>query len=126
MAFFGNAVDSPINLRGALHDLPKNPKKFCPRFIYGETRTAEDHVKVFKEICNRKKIANEDVVLHLFPYSLGEISFNWYMNLPPGCIGDWETFKKLFLEQFKTFINPAMLHQQFIASTVHINKKGSS
>ena len=37
------------------------------------------------------------------------------MNLPPRCIGDWETFKKLFLEQFKTFINLAVLHQQFIS-----------
>ena len=83
MAFFTNVVDSPINLRGALHDLPKNPEKFCPGFIYGETRATKDHVKVFKEICNRKKIANEDVVLRLFPYSLGEIAFNWYMNLPP-------------------------------------------
>ena len=95
---FENAVDSPINLRGALHDLPKNPKKFCPRFIYGETQTVEDHVKIFKEIFNWKQIANEDVVLYLFPYYLGEIVFNWYINFPPWCIGDWDTFKKKILE----------------------------
>ena len=115
MAFFANAVNSPINLTGPLHDLPKNPEKFCPRFIFGETRTAEDHVKVFKEVCNRKQIANEDVVLRLFPNSLGEVAYNWYVNLPPGCIGNWDTFERLFLEQFKTFINPAVIHQQFIS-----------
>ncbi len=76
MAFFANAVDSPLSLRSALH---------------------------------------EDVVLRLFPYSLGEIGFNWYVNLPLGCIGDWDIFKKSFLEQFKTFINPAVIHQQFIS-----------
>ena len=54
MAFFANVVDSPINLTGALHDLLKNPKNFFPRFIYEEARTVEDHIKVFKEICNRK------------------------------------------------------------------------
>lgn len=62
-----------------------------------------------------QKIANEDVVLRLFPYSLGEVSYNWYINLPPGCIRDWETFEKLFLEHFKTFINPGVIHQQFIS-----------
>ena len=37
------------------------------------------------------------------------------MNLPPRGIGDWETLERLFLEQFKTFINPTVLHQQFIS-----------
>lgn len=54
MAFFANVVDSPINLQGPLNDLPKNPKKFCPRFIYKETQKTKDHIKDFKEICNWK------------------------------------------------------------------------
>ena len=58
MAFFANTVDSPINLRGALHDLPKNPEKFFPRFIYGETWTFEDHVIVFKEICVQSNLSH--------------------------------------------------------------------
>ena len=70
---------------------------------------------MIKEICNKKQITNEDVVLHLFPYSLGEVSYNWYVNLPPGCIRDWENFDKSFLEQFKTFVNLAVIHQQFIS-----------
>ena len=55
------------------------------------------------------------MVLHLFPYSLGEVSFNWYVNFLQRCIEDWDTFEKLFLKQFKTFLNPAMLHQQFMS-----------
>jgi hypothetical protein len=55
------------------------------------------------------------VVIFLFPYSLREVSFNWYANLPPRCVKDWDTFQKLFLEQFKTFINLVVIHHQFIS-----------
>ena len=55
------------------------------------------------------------MILHVFLYSLGEVTFNCYINFPPRCIGDWDTFKKLFLEQFKTFINSIVIHQQFIS-----------
>lgn len=114
MAFFANAIDSPIKLQGALNDLPKNPKKLCPRFIYEETRIAKDHIKVSKEICNQKQVQQENVVLCLFPYSLGEVAFNWYVNLPPGCIQNWITFEIFFLHQFKIFVNPTMIHHQII------------
>lgn len=113
--YFFNAQSSPLNLTRPLHDLPKNLEKFCPWFIYGESRTAEDHIKIFKEICNRNQIQHMDVVCHLFPYTLGEMAFNWYLNLPPASIRDWNYFERNFLEQFKIYVDPTLLYHQFIS-----------
>jgi hypothetical protein len=55
------------------------------------------------------------VVLYLFPYSLGEVSFNWYMNFLLGYIQNWAAFEKLFLEKFKFFVNLVVIHHQFIS-----------
>lgn len=78
--FFENAQSSPLNIQGKIHQLPKNPEKFCPCFIYGESRTAEEHVHAFKELCNRKEISHQVIMCRLFPYTQGEFSYNWYLN----------------------------------------------
>ena len=75
MTFFDNMQDSPISLQPPLHDLPMNPNNFSLRYIYEESRMTEDHVKVLKEIFNRKKVQHKDVVIHLFPYTFGETFF---------------------------------------------------
>lgn len=115
MDFFANAQDSPISLQGKFHDLLENPDKFTPRYIYEESKTAEDHIKVFKEICNRKQVQHEDVVVRLFPYTFGKMSFQWYLNMPPACITDWASFESRFLDQFKAFIDLAVAYNQFVA-----------
>lgn len=56
MDFFANIIDSLINLQGLLHDLPKKLERFFLRFIYGETWTTKYHIKVFKKICNQKRL----------------------------------------------------------------------
>ena len=56
-----------------------------------------------------------DVVCHLFPYTLEEMTFNWYLNLPPTSIRDWNSFERKFLEQFKIYIDTTILHHQFIS-----------
>ena len=56
-----------------------------------------------------------DVVCRLFPYTLGEMVFNWYLNLPPASIRDWNSFERFFLEQFKIYVDPTFLYHQFIS-----------
>ena len=56
-----------------------------------------------------------DVVCHLFPYTLGEMAFNWYLNLPLTSIRDWNSFERIFLEQFKIYVDPTFLYHQFIS-----------
>ena len=56
-----------------------------------------------------------DVVCHLFPYTFGEMTFNWYLNLPPTSIRDWNSFRGKLLEKFNMYIDLAILHHQFIS-----------
>ena len=58
------------------------------------------------------------MVLHLFPYSLGEVSFNWYVNLPLGCVGHW-TLLKIILGTIHNFLKP-----KYDTSPININQKG--
>ena len=56
-----------------------------------------------------------DMVCYLFTYTLGEMAFNWYLNIPLASIRDWKSFERIFLEQFKIYIDPTLLHHQFIS-----------
>ena len=122
MAFFENTQDSPISLQPLLHNLSKNPIKFAPRYIYEESKMVEEHIKVFKELCNRKQVQHENVVIRLFPYTFGEIEFQWYVHLSPACITNWASFEGLFFEQFKTYVNPTLLHHQFMTMRKDLGK----
>lgn len=82
MVFFTVNEISPLNVGATLNELSKNPEKLCPKYVYGESRIIEDCIKNFKEIFNQAHIAHMDVVCKLFPYSLGEFTYNWYLNLP--------------------------------------------
>lgn len=76
---------------------------------------SKDHVKSFKEIYNMKQIHHENVIVSMFLYTLEKMEFNWYVNLPSTCIKDLESFKNMFLDQFKAFMNLTILHHQFIS-----------
>ena len=102
--------------------MPKNPDKFAPSYIYEESRIVEEYMKVFKELCNLKQVQHEDVVVYLFPYTLGEIAFQCYIHLPLACITDWASFEGLFLEQFKAYINLALLHYQFMTMRKYLGE----
>lgn len=55
------------------HDLPRNPDKLCPKFqIHSD---AEEHLRIFKDMCGRARIQHEDVVCILFPYTLSNKSY---------------------------------------------------
>ena len=56
-----------------------------------------------------------DMVCCLFPYTLGEMAFNWYLNLPPASIRDWNSFERIFLEQFKIYVDPTFLYHHLIS-----------
>lgn len=75
----------------------------------------EDHIKVCKEIFNQKKIQHEDVVVHLFTYTFGEMAFQCYLNFLLAYITDWTSFESRFLDQFKAFIDLAVTYNQFVA-----------
>ena len=93
--------------------MAKNPEKFCPKYIHGESRSAEEHIQAFKDACTRAQIAHHDVVCRLFPYSLGDMAYNWYLNLPQGSILSWIDLENAFINQFRVYVDPAILFHQF-------------
>ena len=62
---------SPISFQ-QYHDLPKDPPRFCSKFIVNDpNHTIDEHIKVFEDaLCNRR-ILHEDVACRLVLYSLG-------------------------------------------------------
>jgi hypothetical protein len=53
-------------ISGVLHDLPKHPKKFLPKFDPEKKDLFEDHVKNFISSIRLQNVQHEDVVCRLF------------------------------------------------------------
>ena len=45
-----------------LHKLPKNPKKWLPRFDLDDRIPVEDHIKSFMQAIRLRNVIHEDVV----------------------------------------------------------------
>ena len=105
---------SPISFQ-QYHDLPKNPEVFCSKFfVNNPNRTAEEHIKVFQEaLCNRR-IQEEDVACRLFPYSLSEEPYYWFVNLPASSITGWVQLREAFIAKFGMPTTPLELHRMFV------------
>lgn len=58
-----------------------------------------EHIARFTPQC--KELANNDFMkLKLFPTSLTGIAFEWYTNLPPGSVPNWQRMEEIFHAQF--------------------------
>ena len=67
--------------------MPKNLEHFCSKFFVNDVNhTADEHIKIFEDALQNRNVQDEDVACRLFPYSLGEESFYWYINLPSNSI----------------------------------------
>lgn len=109
-------IDNPSPLEFAIyHDMPKNPENLCPKFNANDfNRTAEDHIKMFEDLCNRR-VEYGDVACRLFPYSLGEEAYFWFIHLPTRSIRTWDAMKDTFIAKFGIRTTPAKLYRQFVA-----------
>ena len=105
---------SPISFQ-QYHDLSKNLAVFCSKFFVNDpNHTAEEHIKVFEEaLCNRR-IQEEDVACRLFPYSLGEEPYYWFVNLPASSITGWVQLREAFIAKFGMPTTPLELHKIFV------------
>lgn len=60
----------------------------------------DEHIEAFKDAVVRNNIEHQDVVCIPFPYSLGEIEYNWYFTLTKHYITRWDVLEKAFIDQF--------------------------
>jgi hypothetical protein len=54
---------------GALHDMPKHPEKFLPKFDPDSKYFSSNHIKNFMLAVRLMNVRHEDVVCKLFPYT---------------------------------------------------------
>lgn len=107
----------------AYHDMPKNLEGFCSKFNpHDLQRITEEHIKVFETIVTEMQVDYEDVACRLFPHSLGEDAFYWYINFPRGSVTSWELMKNAFLQKYKIPISPLELYRQFMSIRREVNE----
>ena len=89
-----------VNMPAPLHALPDAPEKWLPKFNPDEGTQAEEHINNFMLAVNLKGVAEEDVVVRLFPYTLHGSAGSWYFSLPSGSITSWTIFQEQFLTKY--------------------------
>ena len=75
-------------------------EKWIPKFNPDEISFAKDHINTFMQAIILRNVANEDVLLKLFPYSFEGYASTWYFYLEYGFINSWDEFEKFFLQNF--------------------------
>lgn len=105
---------SPISFE-QYHALPKNPTVFCSKFFINDPNcTVEEHIKVFEDALCSRRIQHEDVACRLFPYSLGDDPYSWFVNLPVLSVTGWVQLKEAFIAKFGMPTTPLELHRMFV------------
>jgi len=113
-------VQSPLNLRGLLHDMPRHSEKHLPKFDSEKGTSADDHINNFYLSLQMMKVQYNGVACCLFPHTL-ENKATWYRSLPISSIQTWDEFRKSFLDKFSDDKTPSILLTEL--STLKCNKK---
>ncbi|XP_071713221.1 uncharacterized protein [Rutidosis leptorrhynchoides] len=74
-----------------------------PNYRGMATEEPYEHITEFNEICTTNQVngfIDEEVRLHLFPYSLRDKAKHWFLSLPARSITTWAVMKKIFLKEF--------------------------
>jgi hypothetical protein len=74
-------VPDVVILPRILHDMPKHPEKFFPKFDPDRKDSIEDHVKKFLLSVRLENIWYEDVVCQFFPLKFENKDSTWLFSL---------------------------------------------
>ena len=99
----------PLNLAAPLHDFPKNPEKFLPKFGPRKGVSIEDHLRIFYLSLNLLNVKDEDVVCIIFQYTFEPKAYSQYFSLQANSIVNWDDFETAFLGKFGNQKNVATL-----------------
>ena len=77
-----------------------HPEKWLPKFNPDNGLLVGEHINNFMLSINLNGVAEEDIVVRLFPYTLQEAVGSWYFSLPSGSINSWDAFQEQFLTKF--------------------------
>jgi hypothetical protein len=71
---------------GPKHTLPKNPKKWSPKFDPDSKQSTEDHIKKSLLVVRLKNFEHKDVICIFFPYTFEGNASTWYFTQQPQTI----------------------------------------
>jgi hypothetical protein len=74
-------VPDVIVVPRAIHQLPKHPEKFLPKFEPDKNDFAIDHIKNFKLTIRLMDVEHDDSIYRLFPYTFENKYSTWYVSL---------------------------------------------
>ena len=94
------SVFAPLKVSDDPKPLPKKYNRWLPRFIGDATMTDRDFVEEFYWQLSPRMIFDEDRIMMHFSLSLEGQAREWYLNLPPGCISDFNEFEDLFITRW--------------------------
>jgi hypothetical protein len=85
---------------GSPHKLPKDFKEWLPTFSGEDLTEPEDLLYLFLhnlESCDQ----HEDILMKLFSYTFVGKAKEWFDNIPPRTITNWDFFQETFTKRFK-------------------------
>jgi hypothetical protein len=89
-----------IFILGVLHDIPKHPEKFLPKFDPKRKESVEDHVKKLLLSIRIQNINHGYVLCRIFPHTFENKSTTWFYSLDEASITSWRIFETIFLNKF--------------------------
>jgi hypothetical protein len=85
---------------GSPHKIPKGFKEWLPTFSGEDSTMTENHLDSFLSSFEPYD-QYEDVLMRLFSYSLIGKAKEWYNNISPREITNWDVFQNIFIKRFK-------------------------
>jgi len=67
-----------VVVSGPQHPLPKNPKKWLPKFDPDSKKLVKDHIKKIMLVVRLRNVEHEYVACRMFPYTFKGNSSTWY------------------------------------------------
>jgi hypothetical protein len=112
-----------LSLSRPVHNLPRHPKKFLPKFDPETYGFPKDHIKKFILAIKLMNVLHEEMVCRIFPYTLENSASTWYFNLPVGSINSWTKFQKYFLDMFAEETTTGALMVELFTATMSLKEK---
>jgi len=105
--------ETPLNLAGPSHPLRQNHERYLPTYMPSGSKTTKEHVASFKDALCLLDVQQEDMACRICSFTLQDMAYDWFLNLPLDSITTWVGFKTIFLAQFGQVVDPSILYQHF-------------
>lgn len=101
-----------IGIFGYQNPISDELRKAIPKFSRNGEVLREDHIRSFQNTLDDFDVQEEDVFIKIFMQSLTEDARDWCKSLPDSSIHSWEEFKRIFIEQYESYVDPKFsLHE---------------